>query len=66
MIQLLVPNPESNVSHFLYVPLPVFFAPDDGGWLWRSEQCGENLKLSEILPWNYRAVKLVRDILVNC
>ena len=26
MIQLLVPNPQSNVLHFLYVPLPLFSA----------------------------------------
>ena len=27
MIQLLVPNPQSNVMHFLYVPLPDFSCP---------------------------------------
>jgi hypothetical protein len=65
MIQLLVPDPESNVLHFLYVPLPVFSAPDDVGWLRKSEQTGKSLKLSETAGWKYRALKLGRYILLN-
>src|SRR5580692_3729780 len=30
MIQLLVPDPQSNVLHFLYVPLPDFGCPPTG------------------------------------
>jgi len=65
MIQLLVPNPQSNVMHFLYVPLPVFSGPDDVGWLRMSEQSGKSLKLSETVGWKYRALKLGRYILLN-
>jgi hypothetical protein len=60
------PNPESNVLHFLYVPLPVFSAPDDGGWLLRARQCGENVRLSEILCWIDSHVRLLWDSVVNC
>ena len=65
MIQLLVPNPQSNVMHFLYVPLPVFSAPDDVRWLRKSEQSGKSVKLSETADWQYRALKLGRYILLN-
>lgn len=39
----------SKCVRFLYVPLPVFSAPDDVGRLLNAKQCGEDLKLSEIL-----------------
>ena len=65
-MQLLRPNPQSNVLHFLYVPLPVFSAPDDAGWLLRVRQCGENLRLSEILCWIDLHVRLLWDSVVNC
>jgi hypothetical protein len=35
------------VLRFLYVPLPVFSAQDDVGWLLQAKQCGEDLKLCE-------------------
>jgi hypothetical protein len=39
------------VLRFLYVPLPVFSASDDVGWLLNAKQCGEDMKLPEILCW---------------
>jgi hypothetical protein len=51
--------------HFLYVPLPAFSAPDDAGWLRKSEQSGKSVKLSETAGRKYRALKLGRYILLN-
>ena len=65
-MRLLRSNPSPNVLRSLYVPLPAFSAPDDVGWLVKAKQCGEDLKLSEILCWINQPLKLLRDFRVNC
>jgi hypothetical protein len=49
--QLLLFKEHATAQRFLYVPLPVFSAPDDVGWLLKAKQCGEDLKLFEIRRW---------------
>jgi hypothetical protein len=36
-VRLLRSNPSANVLRFLYVPLPVFSAPDDVGWFRKAK-----------------------------
>jgi hypothetical protein len=55
-----------NCVRFLYVPLPVFSAPDHVGWLLTAKQCGEAMKLSEILLWISPPPRLLRNSLENC
>ena len=65
MVNLLRSNGRTNVWRFLYVPLPEFFVPDDGGCLLGARKCGENLRHPEILCWIDAHVKLLWDSVVN-
>jgi hypothetical protein len=65
-VHLLRSNPSANVLRFLYVPLLVFAVPDAVGWLRKGEKCRDPLKLSEILRWISRSLKLLRNSLENC